>query len=186
MAGKKAPGPGALVVDTATVAKYLGVAERTVRNYARNEGMPKVRQNRFDLVEVRKWELIRLKKEIAEQQVDDKRYKRAAADDKEQGAKLKKMRGERMEGLLIDRGEAERGLLARIGAVTSGLGMLAQRIAGRIKGEGVEDIVNEEVSLCRQRFASEEEFEMVEKKKNFTTENTENAEKKRKKSKRRN
>lgn len=168
VAGKKAvrPGAGALVVDTATLAKYLGIKERTVRHYASSEGLPKLRQNRYDLVAVRAWELIRLKKAIAEQKRDDKRYTKAAADEKEEAALTRMLRRKKMEGLLIDRGEAERIRIMQILAVKGAMLMLPRRIVARIEAAGLEEVVQEEVSLVMGRFAGKEEIAEAEKKKN--------------------
>lgn len=155
-AGKKPGGSSlgvaSLIVDTAGLARYFGVAQRTVRNYGRVEGLPKLGQNRYDLVVVRAWEIGRLKKEIAAQQIDDRRLKKYSADEREHRAELLRMRKLKMEGLLIDRKEVERNNIAKIVAVKSGLEMLGRRIAGRIEVPGAERIVDEEVELCCRRF----------------------------------
>lgn len=148
-------------MDTATLAKYFGVAQRTVRHWAEVKGLPKIAQNTYDLKEIRKWEVGRLKIEIAAQQIDQKRYTKAAADEKEEKALGSRLRRERMEGLLIDRKEIERGWMGKVVAVVSGLEMLARRIAERLDLPEVEKIVEEEVVLCRDRFASREEVEKV-------------------------
>ncbi len=138
------------------MAKYLGVAQRTVTDYAKRKGMPKLRQDRYNLVDVRIWEIGRLKEEIAAQQYDQNRLTKANADEREHKADLMKMRKLRMEGQLIDRNEVQRGWIERIVAVKSGLQMLARAIAGRIEGDGVEKIVDEEVELCLERFAGKQ------------------------------
>ena len=156
-AGKKPPRLSSLVVDTAMLAGYFGTAQRTVRHWAKVEGMPKLAQNTYDLVAVRRWEVDRLRSEIAAQQVDDRRLKKYSADEREHRAKLLEMRKLKMAGLLVDRKEVERNNIAKIGAVKSGMEMLGRRIAGRIEGEGVEKIVDEEVELCCRRFGGRKE-----------------------------
>jgi hypothetical protein len=117
--------------------------------------MPKLGQNKYDLVVVRQWEVDRLKKEIAAQQLDDRRLKKYSADERQHRAELVRMRAERMKGLLVDRKEVERKSIAKIGAVKSGMEMLGRRIAGRIDVPGAEKIVDEEVELCCRRFGGE-------------------------------
>lgn len=143
------------MVDTETLARYLGVSQRTVRHYSAAKGLPKLRFDAYDLAAVRLWEIGQVRKELEARQYDQNRLTKANADEREHRAELVRMRAERMRGMLVEVKEVERGRIERIVAVKNAMAIMARKIAERIEGKDVEKIVQEEVDLCCDRFAGE-------------------------------
>lgn len=64
-------GTGEQMVSSESLAKYFGVAKRTIQHWSKNEGMPRVESDRYPLGRVQDWYIQRLRNELNKLRADN-------------------------------------------------------------------------------------------------------------------
>jgi phage terminase Nu1 subunit (DNA packaging protein) len=148
------------LVNGKQLAGIFSVTQRTIQNWVRDKGLPRVKTDRYDLAAVVSWRENLIRQEYAGGSSDGDRLLKAQADEREAIARRKVMEARRQEGELLERAEVESERLRRIMAVKSSLHLLGLTLGRRLAGveteHEIEKIAEEEVEQCLLRFADAE------------------------------
>ncbi|MBI9016876.1 MAG: hypothetical protein JEZ07_06400 [Phycisphaerae bacterium] len=163
MAKKGSKNQNDLQVNGIMLAKAFGKDARTIQRWVKVKGMPKLAQDQFDLAAVIAWREAQIRSEYDGKVSDESRLLKANADEREEKARIQKMKADEMAGVLIDADKAQQDILERIIAVKTALRALSITLAKRLNGienaDKAEEIIDDEVYQCLNRFAKNEELE---------------------------
>lgn len=159
-------GEQALIISGRVLAEVFGVTIRSIQVWRNTKGLPSLAgRDRYDLGEVWAWREKAVRAEYDGIVSDRRRFEKAEADEKEQKALLIEMKRREREGELIEKTEAERQSLAKIGAVVAGLEALEHRLGDQLVGvedvETVKKTIDREVRVLRELYATEEGPELL-------------------------
>lgn len=149
------PGSPTVVDSQDKVAKILGVSDRTVRHWIK-EGMPVTPQNKYDLIEIRSWRLLRDKrKKSSGQKKDNAEFWETKY--REYKAKLAEIALKQKMGQLIPKAQVEAQLVQVSLAIKRSLLALPRSVAPQLVGLETREIetilsgrVKEAISLIAE------------------------------------
>ena len=139
-----------LLVSTAQLARLLDVSVYTIRGWAREEGLPRLRPGVFRLGEALRWWRERVSKRS-----DKAELERWTAEYRKAKAQLAQMKLEVERGELIPRAEIAKLWAMRAAEVKAGLMQLVRKLPPRLEGlekEEMAEIIREEVYAVLKRY----------------------------------
>ena len=139
-----------LLVSTAQLARLLGVSVYTIRGWAREEGLPRVRPGVFELGKALRWWRERVSKRGGKAELEHwtTQYRKVKAQ-------LEQIKLERERGELIPRAEIAKLWAMRAAEVKAGLMQLIRKLPPRLEGlekEEMAEIIREEVYAVLKRY----------------------------------
>ena len=152
-------GPTGVIAGPRIAGKIAGVNARTLQRWA-GEGLVTVGRGKYDLRELFEFCQKKLRREIEGEDPEARRANRANAEDKEASARIKKLRADKLEGLLISIEQVNRDNVNKVHAVKAALLhlsiSLSRQLEGVIEMGERENIIEGEVIKVLNRFAGEE------------------------------